>query len=223
MAHASAASWRARSTPKRWHRQDASAAVPAQFSPRYRTMTPWRPPTVASACCRGRPANTPILADALAAHASTKWCLTFTGPDGRPIAHGSARNGARAGPPRRPRTRTGSRDGPGGMSRDGPGTWARPTTWIFTLTPLSGGDCDHAWETPAYRPSAALRHRVEIRHVTCVFPGCRRPAAQCDADHTIAYQSGGKTCLCNLAPLCRHHHEVKQASDGASDKPRPAP
>jgi hypothetical protein len=153
--------------------------------------------------------DTRILADALAAHAGTRWCLTFTGPDGRPIAHGCARSGARAGPPRRPRT--GSRDGPGGTSRDGPGTQARPTTWLFTLTPLTGGDCDHAWETPAYRPSAALRHRVEIRHGTCVFPGCRRPVAQCDADHTIAYQTGGKTCLCNLAPLCRHHHEVKQA------------
>jgi hypothetical protein len=69
---------------------------------------------------------------------------------------------------------------------------------------------DHAWETPAYRPSDALRHLVNIRHATCVFPGCRRPAVQCDTDHTLAYEDGGKTCLCNLAPLCRHHHQVKQ-------------
>ena len=29
-------------------------------------------------------------------------------------------------------------------------------------------------------------------------------------DHTLAYETGGKTCLCNLAPLCRRHHQVKQ-------------
>jgi hypothetical protein len=144
--------------------------------------------------------DTRTLADALAAHPSTNWCLTFTGPDGRPIAHGCAHSSARTGPTRRPRT----------GSRDGPGTRAGPTTWTFTLTPLADGGCDHAWETSAYRPSAGLRHLVNLRHATCVFPGCRRPAAQCDADHTIAYQAGGKTCLCNLAPLCRHHHQVKQ-------------
>ena len=161
--------------------------------------------------------DTRALADALAADAGTRWCLTFTGPDGRPIAHGCAR----ARPPRRPRAGSGSRDRPGTGSRDGPDTRAHPTTWIFTLTPLTSGDCDHAWETPAYRPSAALRHRVNLRHATCVFPGCRRPAAQCDADHTIAYQTGGKTCLCNLAPLCRHHHEVKQAPGWRLEQPEP--
>jgi hypothetical protein len=152
--------------------------------------------------------DTRTLADALAAHPSTNWCLTFTGPDGRPIAHGCAHSNTRTRPARRPRT--GSRDRPEGGTRDGPDTRAGPITWIFTLTPLISGDCDHAWETPAYRPSAALRHRVNLRHATCVFPGCRRPATQCDADHTIAYETGGKTCLCNLAPLCRHHHQVKQ-------------
>jgi hypothetical protein len=80
----------------------------------------------------------------------------------------------------------------------------------FTITPLTGC-CDHALETPAYQPTPTLRHLAGIRHNTCVFPGCRRPAAQCDDDHTIPYDQGGKTCLCNLAPLCRHHHQVKQA------------
>ena len=27
----------------------------------------------------------------------------------------------------------------------------------------------------------------------------------------MAYHLGGRTCLCNLAPLCRRHHRVKQA------------
>ena len=63
--------------------------------------------------------------------------------------------------------------------------------------------------------------RSEIRHATCVFPGCRRPAAQCEPDHTLAYQSGGKTCLCNLAPLCRHHHQVKQTPGWTLQQPTP--
>jgi len=112
----------------------------------------------------------------------------------------SARNGPAAG----------SADQSAASPPDGPTTPSPGGPWSFTITSLTGGDCDHTWETPAYRPSAALRHLIEIRHATCVFPGCRRPAAQCDIDHTIAYRRGGKTCLCNLAPLCRHHHDVKQ-------------
>ena len=27
----------------------------------------------------------------------------------------------------------------------------------------------------------------------------------------MPYDQGGKTCLCNLAPLCRRHHRAKQA------------
>jgi Domain of unknown function (DUF222) len=148
------------------------------------------------------------LADALAAHPSTQWCLTFTGPDGRPAAHGCTRTRPL------PRPRTGS--------RDGPGTRARPPPWTFTLTPLHSGGCDHAWQTPAYRPTAALRHLVNLRHATCVFPGCRRPATQCDTDHTLAYHHGGTTCLCNLSPLCRHHHQVKQAPGWTLEQTSPA-
>jgi len=104
---------------------------------------------------------------------------------------------------------------------DGPTTPSPGVLWSLTITSLTGGDCDHAWETPAYRPSAALRHLIEIRHTSCVFPGCRRPAAQCDIDHTIAYKRGGKTCLCNLAPLCRHHHEVKQTTGWTLEQTSP--
>ena len=89
------------------------------------------------------------------------------------------------------------------------------------MTLLTGSGCDHAWETHAYRPSAGLRHLVDLRHSTCVFPGCRRPAAQCDADHTLAYDRGGRTCLCNLAPLCRHHHQAKQSPGWALDQTTP--
>jgi hypothetical protein len=86
---------------------------------------------------------------------------------------------------------------------------------------LAGDSCDHARETAAYRPSPALRHLVGIRHATCTYPGCRRPAARCDTDHTVAYHRGGRTCLCNLAPLCRHHHEVKQSPGWELDQTSP--
>ena len=73
------------------------------------------------------------------------------------------------------------------------------------------GPCTHARETRSYRPSAALRHLIKIRDRRCSAPGLRRPAVRCDDDHTIAYDQGGRTCECNLSPLCRRHHRAKQA------------
>jgi Domain of unknown function (DUF222) len=145
------------------------------------------------------------LAAALASRAGNKWCLTITDAGGNPVLHGCSRTGPSPGR-RRARSAASPRDGP---------------TGTFTLTSLTGGNCDHSWETRAYRPSPALRHLIEIRHATCVFPGCRRPAVQCDADHTVAYQRGGRTCLCNLAPLCRHHHEAKQTPGWRLEQPTP--
>jgi hypothetical protein len=152
------------------------------------------------------------LADALAAGSGGKWCVTFTGADGRPVAHGCARTGPPAGL---------RRTQPAAEARAGPGTRPRDGTWTFTVTPLGSPACDHASETPGYRPSAALRHLVEIRQPTCSHPGCRRPAVRCDLDHTVAYHRGGRTCLCNLAPLCRRHHRVKQARGWALEQVSP--
>jgi hypothetical protein len=39
---------------------------------------------------------------------------------------------------------------------------------------------------------------------------CRRPARQCDFEHNIPYEAGGRTCLCNGGPKCRHDHRLKQ-------------
>jgi hypothetical protein len=132
-----------------------------------------------------------------------------TGPPEEPEASSGDR--ARAGPPGPPPT------SPRGQPPAGPSD----RTWTFTMTLLDNGDCDHAWQTPAYQPTHRLRHLVQVRHATCTFPGCRRPAAQCDQDHTLAYDDGGRTCLCNLAPACRHHHQVKQAPGWALEQSRP--
>jgi Domain of unknown function (DUF222) len=63
---------------------------------------------------------------------------------------------------------------------------------------------------PGYRPPAHLRRIIQARHSTCVFPTCNRQVQHCDLDHTIAYDAHGPTCGCNLAPLCRRHHRLKQ-------------
>jgi hypothetical protein len=65
-----------------------------------------------------------------------------------------------------------------------------------------------------YQPSAALERAVRCRDLTCRFPGCSRPAAVCDLDHTTPFNhrdpaAGGLTVLENLKCLCRQHHRLK--------------
>ena len=120
-------------------------------------------------------------------------------PNDRPV--GSPRDGPRARAPGEPEA---------GIPSE-PEARTPVRTWTFSLTLLARGSCDHARETATYRPSPGLRHLIEIRHATCTYPGCRQPARHCDADHTVAYHRGGRTCLCNLAPLCRRHHDAKQS------------
>jgi hypothetical protein len=70
--------------------------------------------------------------------------------------------------------------------------------------------CAHTTASPAYRPPATIRDLIEARDQTCRFPGCRQPAWRGDLDHTTPFQCGGLTCPCNLGPLCRRHHQLKQ-------------
>ncbi|MEE2852268.1 MAG: DUF222 domain-containing protein, partial [Actinomycetota bacterium] len=60
-----------------------------------------------------------------------------------------------------------------------------------------------------YVPSRALADFVRCRDLTCRWPGCDRPASECDLDHTIPYADGGPTHASNLKCLCRTHHLVK--------------
>ena len=86
---------------------------------------------------------------------------------------------------------------------------------------LETAGCAHRREVAGYRPSAVLEHLVRVRQQVCAFPGCQRAARRCDLDHTIAYDRGGRTCECNLAPLCRRHHKAKQAPGWRLDQPEP--
>jgi hypothetical protein len=75
-------------------------------------------------------------------------------------------------------------------------------------------------EALRYQPSAALERWIRCRDVTCRFPGCDRPAAICDIDHTIPFNpanpaAGGLTVPWNLACYCREHHRLKTFHGGA--------
>ncbi len=74
----------------------------------------------------------------------------------------------------------------------------------------AAGGCAHTRQAPGYRISGTMRRWLNTRDRSCRNPICRRPATQCDQDHTLAYDRGGRSCTCNLGGLCRLHHQLKQ-------------
>jgi hypothetical protein len=147
------------------------------------------------------------LGEAMAPHPQTRWYVTIVDKEGRPVAHGCLRR------------RRGQRGSPGG----GPGPPSQGTGLVMDvrLEWLEAGECAHRREVSGYRPSVALEHLIRVRQAVCAFPGCQRAARRCDQDHTIPYDQGGRTCECNLAPLCRRHHQAKQAPGWHLDQPEP--
>jgi hypothetical protein len=140
------------------------------------------------------------LAAAAARHPRTRWCITTVNPDGTAAAHGCL-----PGRPPPPGT--------------GPPVW--PSALKIPLIPVARGPCDHAHAEIGYHPTRKLAHLIRARNATCTAPGCRRPAARCDLDHTHPWDQGGATCECNVAPLCRHHHRCKQAEGWQLEQPGP--
>jgi hypothetical protein len=158
-------------------------------------------------------ADTRDLVAAAARNPATRWCVTTLHPDGTAAAHACA-TGSHPWPP-------GQR--PPGQGPPGPITlrWLQDFLNIKDLIPVSRGPCDHARAEPRYRPSRKLQHLVKARHATCTAPGCSRRATRCDLDHTNPHHQGGRTCECNLSPLCRHHHRCKQAEGWRLEQPQP--
>jgi hypothetical protein len=158
-------------------------------------------------------ADTRDLIAAAARNPATRWCLTVLNPDGTATAHACA-----TGP--RP---WGPRHDPPGHGPPGPLTLRglQDLLNITTLTPVIRGPCHHPHAEDRYRPSRKLQHLVKARNATCTAPGCGRRAARCDLDHTDPHHQGGLTCECNLAPLCRHHHRLKQADGWQLEQPQP--
>ena len=161
------------------------------------------------------------LAAAAARNPKTTWCVTVTDEHGHAVGHGCARSEPKShrkrsgpGPPggtgfylhpgqpgraaRRVRhvaaARSGRRAGPDRRDRH-PGHPRLPSTSTkpAATTPGSGSDTCRKSGTP---PAPAR----------C----CRRPAPACDFEHNTPYEAGGRTCLCNGGPKCRHDHRLKQ-------------
>jgi hypothetical protein len=193
------------------------------------------------------PGDARDLVAAAARHPDTRWCVTALHPDGTAAAHGCARGrhppppapgparpgGDPAGPDppgNSPPAGTGGPPGPdpppGGDPPDpDPPPGGTPQDYLAGLRarmiPVARGHCDHTRAESGYRPSHKLQHLVKVRNARCTAPGCGRPAARCDLDHTLAWDQGGLTCECDLAPLCRHHHRAKQAEGWRLEQPEP--
>ncbi len=168
------------------------------------------------------------LVGAAARNPRSTWCVTVTDRQGHAIGHGCARpvpaNGSRhrakpdkpdgPDPPGRPRFTIilAGRSGPPG----GYGTWRLSTgipgqrDLLIEIGPIPTDGCDHRHEAKGHDPGVMLRHLTQVRHATCTGPGCRRPAVNCDFEHNVPYEAGGRTCVCNGNPKCRFDHRLKQ-------------
>jgi hypothetical protein len=153
--------------------------------------------------------------------------MTVTDQHGHAIGHGCARPEPKnqqsrrgtpsghdppgTGPPQFTFTPAGREGPPGGW-----GTWRLATgiggrpDLIISLGPITTDPCDHRHQARGHDPGVQLRHLTQIRYATCTGPGCRRPSTQCDFEHNVPYEAGGRSCLCNGDPKCRHDHRLKQ-------------
>jgi hypothetical protein len=111
-------------------------------------------------------------------------------------------------------TAAGLADNPGELAGYGPitATTARAILHDATMRrlltdPVTGRGIDLG--RASYRPSAALRRLIAARDASCTFPGCTRPAIDCDCDHRTEWDRDGHTDSDNLHALCRMHHNLK--------------
>src|SRR5487761_108845 len=141
-----------------------------------------------------------LLACALAGHRATRWQIILTDDDGHALAVGAARGSPGTGPP---------------------GTSGGGWTVKVTAEPIATAECDHRNCEPGHDPSPGLQRLIRARTSTCTGPGCRRPAGQCDLDHTVPYDDGGITCECGVGPGCRRCHRRKQDLSWKLEPPSP--
>jgi len=91
--------------------------------------------------------------------------------------------------------------------------------WRWTVTDPDSGQVTYNGVTRR-RPDTGQRRHVESRNRTCIFPGCRMPATDCDLDHRIPWAEGGATTTEQLVPLCRHDHQIRHHA-GSTHQPLP--
>ncbi|HUF95067.1 MAG TPA: DUF222 domain-containing protein [Acidimicrobiia bacterium] len=88
----------------------------------------------------------------------------------------------------------------------------KESNWRYRVTDPDTGMPVHIGTTRR-RPDARQQRHVELRDLTCVFPGCRMPATDCDLDHIKPWAETGKTNVKDLAPGCRHDHVGRHQFD----------
>ena len=150
------------------------------------------------------PKTTRDLVEAASRHPETRWCATIIGADGTATAHGCAPG-----------------QHPWQPSQEQP---AQVAEFLRRLgvepSRIARGECDHRNYSGKYVISRRVKHLIQARASTCTAPGCNRPAAEADADHTIPWPDG-PSCECNLGAPCRYHHRNKQAPGWHLDQPEP--
>jgi hypothetical protein len=179
----------------------------------------------------------------------TRWCLTFTGPDGTAVAHACAQgqhpwkpldhqehadsphHSDRPERPDSPHSSDPPYDGPTQDPQHRPGSENPDAVQAAQLAdllralnaiprPIAKGTCEHRNAEDGYTPSRKLKHLIRARTATCSAPGCGAQAVHCDLDHVVPHP-GGATCECNLHPACRRHHRCKQAPGWGVKEPEP--
>jgi hypothetical protein len=94
------------------------------------------------------------------------------------------------------------------------------TPWRFVVTdPATGMPVTHG--ITRRRPTATQQRHLIAHHQTCVFPGCRMPATNCDLDHRIPWAHSHTTRTNDLAPGCRHDHIRIRHRHGWTYRPLP--
>jgi hypothetical protein len=127
-----------------------------------------------------------------------------------PTGHHSPSNGPGSGG--RPVARdTDAEEGSAASNPGGEGELAaRLQAALALLPPVLGGAPTQPLEVgrTSRVVTAARRTALAIRDRGCVFPGCARPLAWCEAHHLRHWLHGGPTDLANLALVCRAHHRA---------------
>lgn len=163
--------------------------------------------------------ETNALARAAAQHPRTRWCFTFTAPDGTAIAHACATGRHPWKPPDPPPE---PRRGQRGTTTPEQAVQLADVLGSMSVTfePIARNTCDHRHVEDRYVPSRKLKHLLRTRNQTCTAPACNAQALYCDIDHTVPYPDG-PTCECNTNPKCRRHHRTKQAPRWRATQPVP--
>jgi hypothetical protein len=175
------------------------------------------------------PALVRQLAEAAARSPYSQFCVTITDEQGHAIGHGcckparatrqgttrGTRNGKAPPGPDPPRSRAAATFTPSGKPGCGYGSWiltlpGAAARFTVDLYPIPVGECDHRYESPGHDPSDRLRHLIQVRDGACTFPSCSRLARECDFEHAVPHEQGGRTCACNCHACSRSCHQLKQ-------------